>query len=357
MDFLNRARATLVDKPITSFSLGPKKFYLVTRAKNVQSVFRNTVRLASDELFIMAIKQIHAVTPKDVAKWQNDNSGRVHAPTIDIPEESRIWAPHHRIFVDYMNPQAVNVLTEKYCEFFAETLSRQKKGEWQSVRFYQWLQKEMARCAISSLSGTEILRLNPGFIDTMWDFDNRVLTLFYGLPRWLYSKGYAVRDAFHEFGEKWIIYAEEHQDQVDPNADWEPIFGTRFTREHFNFFRGKGFDLRSRAGFHVGTIWALNANTTPMVCWAMIEIIKDPNLLQDVRAAVLTAFEIDSAGEKKTEHQKFSRVASSPVSICRDHEVACINQRHSRSDRRLEYEWLCSEKRASRFSAFISRSL
>ncbi len=48
------------------FWLGPKGMYLVTGAKNAQSVLRNSGNLTSDELFFMALKQLDAVEPQDI---------------------------------------------------------------------------------------------------------------------------------------------------------------------------------------------------------------------------------------------------------------------------------------------------
>jgi len=116
----------------------------------------------------------------------------------------------------------------------------------------------MARCAITSFYGSYILEQFPDLIDAMWKFDSNISALVFGVPRFLYSKPYAARDGFHEIGEKFLNTAWSKFDwnSRDMNADWEPIFGTRFSRMHSKFFKDKGFSMRSRSGLFLGSMWA-----------------------------------------------------------------------------------------------------
>lgn len=172
-------------------------------------------------------------------------------------------------------------------------------------------------CAIISLAGTEILRLNPDFIDAMWKFDASVFALIYGAPRFLYPKGYAARGAFHDMGKKWPEHVCATYDWTNPDVDWEEAFGTRFMRTFVKFLEEKDFNIRSRVGMSLGAIWAylslslsaytynltdietsLNANTIPSATWALIEIIKDKDLFKAVRADASAAFDFDSLSQK-----------------------------------------------------------
>jgi hypothetical protein len=247
------------------FKMGPKGVYLITGSRNVQSVLRNSGNLSSNELFYMALTQLDGVTKEDVAKFKNDKSGRSHVPSVNMPEEERIWAPNHRIFLDNLaNTNAVGVMTNKFNELFSEALSQRPKGKWHTIRLFQFLEQEMARCAITSLSGSEILQQNPDLVDAMWRFDSNLYPLVFGVPRFLYSKPYDARDTFHEIGERFLKAAWEKFDwsSRDATADWEPIFGTRFSRTHSKFLRDKGFSMRSQRGMFLGSMWAY-ANPIP----------------------------------------------------------------------------------------------
>jgi hypothetical protein len=250
-------RTTLQDSPISKFKLGPKGVYIINGSKNVQAVLRNSGNLSSDELFFMAIQQLDAVTKDDVQKFKNDKSGRSHIAVGNVKEEDRLWAPNHRLFIDYLaSPQAVQVMSKKFYEMFEGVIGKREKGQWEEVRLYKFLQTEMVECAITSLSGSEILKMNPGFIDAMWKFDAGVYPLALGIPKFLYKKAYVARDAFHEMGEKWMKYAWEKYDWSGPDVDWDPIFGARFSRIHSKFLKDREFDMRSRVGMHLGSTWA-----------------------------------------------------------------------------------------------------
>jgi hypothetical protein len=254
-----QSRDHLKGRTIMKFWLGPKGVYLVTGAKNAQSVLRNSGNLTSNELFFMALSQLDAVEKQDVGKFKADKSGRSHIPLNKVSPEGRIWEPNHRIFVDNLTTsQPVGVMTDKFLELFTETLSQFPRGQSKSLRLYTFLQKEMARCAITALSGEEILKQNPNFINAMWKFDFGVYPLAFGVPRFMYPKAYAARDAFNEMGQKFLQAAWGKFDWNGPeaDADWEPIFGTRFHRTHSKFLKDRGFTLQSRSGMHIGTIWA-----------------------------------------------------------------------------------------------------
>jgi hypothetical protein len=241
------------------FRIGQKGVYLITRGKNVQYALRNSGSLSSNELIYMALQQLSGTTQEDVAKFKNDKSGTSHVPSINMPEEERMWAPFHRIFMDNIsNSKAVGVMTAKFCEFFSEALSQQLQGKWQTIRVYQFLEQQMARCAITSFYGSYILEQFPDLIDAMWKFDSNISALVFGVPRFLYSKPYAARDGFHEIGDKFLNAAWSKFDwnSRDMNADWEPIFGTRFSRMHSKFFKDKEFSMRSRSGLFLGSMWA-----------------------------------------------------------------------------------------------------
>jgi hypothetical protein len=241
------------------FRMGPKGVYLITRGKSIQSVLRHSGSLSSDEMVYMVLEHLNNMTKKDVAKFRDDKSGRSHVPSIDIPEDERIVGPNHRIFQDHLaNTNAVVVMADKFNELFSETLSQQPRGKWQTIRVFQFLEHDMARCAIISLFGSQILEQQPELIDAMWKFDSYVYPIILGVPRFLYSKAYAARDAFHEIAEKHLnsAWSTFNWTSPDANADWEPTFGTRFVRTYAKFLRDKGFSMRSRRGTFAVTLWA-----------------------------------------------------------------------------------------------------
>jgi hypothetical protein len=242
------------------FWLGPKGVYLVTGAKNSQAVLKNSGSLSSDELIFMVLAQLDSADQKDIDQFRADKSGRSHIPLNPVGPGGRIWEQNHRIFTDnLMTAKSVKAMVDKFLELFTATLEEQfPVGQTKTLQLYSFLKQEMARCAIVSLSGEELLKQNPGFIDAMWEFDSYVYPILFGIPRFLYPKAYAAREAYHKMGEKFLAAAWKKFDWDGPDvdADWEPIFGTRFHRTHSKFLKDRGFALRTRSGMHIGTTWA-----------------------------------------------------------------------------------------------------
>lgn len=246
----------LKGRNIMKFWLGPRGVYLITGSKNVQYVLRNSGELSSNELSMMAIKQLDSVLPQDINRFKADESGRSRIPSGEVGEEGRIWAPNHQIFSALPTTAVVDLMTNKFIQLFSETIARYQKSN--SIRLYSFLRKELATCATIALSGEELLKQNPNFVETMWEFDSYAFPLVFGVPRFLYPKAYAARDAYHEMGDRFLNAAFEKFDWSGPEAetDWEPIFGTRFHRTHSKFLKDRGFALRSRSGMHLGSTWA-----------------------------------------------------------------------------------------------------
>lgn len=242
------------------FRLGPKPVYLVTGVKNVQAALRHSGSLSADELFYMALRQLDSVAESDINKFKADRTGRSTVPAIAAPEgHDRIWHENHKVFAEFLSrPDSVSVISTKFVQLFEGKIEQERRSTWKSVQFYDWMKTEMAECAIISLAGTQILDLNPEFINAMWELDKSIFPLIMGAPRFLYSKPYRARDRYRKMVEKHLQSAYKIFDWKGPNVEtsWEPIFGSRFAREHSKFLSHRNFELRSRAGMLGATIWA-----------------------------------------------------------------------------------------------------
>lgn len=231
--------------------------YLITGAKNVQDVLRSAGHLGNRELVLRVLPQLDSVTPKDLQRFKDDESGRGQKPLYPIAEKDRMWAPNHKIMVENLSSTAAcAVMMEKFSELLKEQLDKRSTTQWEIKNLWNFVKTDIVEVAIISLAGTKLLELNPDFTEAMWGFDESVFPLVMGLPRFLYRKGFARRDRFHDMGVKWHEYAFANYDFDGPDVPWEEIWGTRFVREHAKFLKDRGFDKRSRSGMSLGSIWA-----------------------------------------------------------------------------------------------------
>ncbi|RDW68095.1 hypothetical protein BP6252_09491 [Coleophoma cylindrospora] len=288
--FTDYVLSIMKGRSVMKFYLGPRLFYFVTGSKNAAAVVRHSGKLSADELFVYATTKVAAGTEADMQMFRNDKSGRGEKPAVPVPEDQRIWHPHHRLHSDYLTTgRSVEVMTAKFCEFFQAKLARFPADEWEVINLFEFLKKHMLESATASMSGTELLASNPDFTERFWRFDRSIFTLLFGGPRLLNRSSYQARDYYHQAAQK---YLEEKKDfdfnDAAVDVDWEPTFGSRFTRESTKF-NIKHFERGTQAGMLVGAIFALNANAIPMATWAMIEILQDPKLMATLKKEIATA--------------------------------------------------------------------
>jgi hypothetical protein len=230
------------------------KVYLLTGARNVQVMFRASTSVSSDRFMIMVTESVSGATKDDVAKFENDRTGRLPKPapgTENTPENQRIWVGFHRIVQDYIGRTAeTNLLAQSYQKFFTERLEMQPLGEWTTARVFEFMKKDMATAAITSLAGPRIFELNPDLLDLLWEFDEIAASLVWGLPKWMNRKAYTRRERFHTACGRYLESAWANFDPYGPDADvdWEPNFGARFMRELAKWMKERDFSLRTCAG-------------------------------------------------------------------------------------------------------------
>ncbi|GJC87677.1 cholesterol 7-alpha-monooxygenase [Colletotrichum liriopes] len=119
------------------------------------------------------------------------------------------------------------------------------------------------------------------------------MTLMQGMPRFMCRDGWAARDRTLEATKDWLAAATA-ADPADKDLDWDENFGHRLVRERNAALVDYGISFEGRAAMHMGLIWAINANAVPMTAYMLIEMVRDPQLLQRVRAEVKPAMGVDT---------------------------------------------------------------
>jgi hypothetical protein len=237
--------------------MGPQRVYVVTGAKNAQAVVRGSGHLSSEDFILSTLSQLDGLTPEDYALFEKDKSGRAVISRDKTPEEDRLWHANHKIMVEHLSGTLpTTILMKKFCELFTKRIERKTRGEWETLQLWQFVRTELVEDAMIALAGPKLLELNPGLLDTMWEFDGMAYPLLFHVPKFLYRVAYETRDRFHEMGIKWLRHAFEHFKFDGDDVDWEENFGMRFTRTHAKYLKDKGFHERSRSGMALGAIWA-----------------------------------------------------------------------------------------------------
>ncbi|EPS43764.1 hypothetical protein H072_2268 [Dactylellina haptotyla CBS 200.50] len=143
--------------------------------------------------------------------------------------------------------------------------------------------------------GSRLQDVAPDMAEQLWQFEEGFLKLFQDHPRWLLSGALKARDQIIVGLEKWIALAEEKAPAASLSDDliWEEYWGSIVLRQRVKMLEDRGFSLNSKALHQFGLLWALSANTIPVVQWILIYILRNPEVLPRLREEAATAISFE----------------------------------------------------------------
>lgn len=197
------------------------------------------------------------MSEKDLAIFRDDQSGYGTQSLTNGPNETRVWKRTHDLGATALsNGPSVNILTSRFIDEFVTQLDLEPLNETITTPLYDFLKKKMFVASTISLVGTEIFRLNPGFVKTYWDFDDAFLTIALGLPKFLASTQNAALNRMLKACTEWINSAYGNLDPDDEDSDWEKNFGSKFMRKTAQELEIAGMTREGQAVGLLPVIWA-----------------------------------------------------------------------------------------------------
>ncbi|KAI5865326.1 putative cytochrome P450 [Durotheca rogersii] len=316
--FMEKATDALSGRNIAQFYLGGVPVYLISGVQNIQMLFGRGHKVGSEDIFVQKVlPRLYKMPPHHVSRFANDKSGRGKVPAPgyeDTPPEKRYWQQYEHVHTEYLSrTQYMKPVIEVFSEHLSERLEKFPVGELSTISVMDFCKREIARVAMSTLLGPTIFKLNPGFLDAFWEFDENVFMLTLGFPKWLYPRPYNVHDRYIAMVKNYVDSAFQNFDWDGPGAEaaWEPHFGARACREIAKWLRDGDFLDTSIAGALGSLVFAQNSNTIPTAIWTIMEVAKDPELFQAVREEVSGCWTTDAAtGARGLDVQK---VSTSPL--------------------------------------------
>ncbi|KAF7535251.1 hypothetical protein G7054_g5558 [Neopestalotiopsis clavispora] len=291
--FMKRVQKALKGgRNIIRFYLGPKTVYLVAGPSNVRAVFgRDLVHQVTnqEQMTHYALPTLYKMNPKEVQRWVDDRSGVTKTPipgTKNVPTRQRLWYNYEHIYAEYIGrPQYMKPLISIFNKNLSQVLDQFPKGQWTTLSVQDFCRQKVASALVSTLFGPRLLQLIPDFIERFWAFDEQVFQLVLGLPSWLNSKPSKAHNRYVVAIERWLDGASQDFDWEGPEAeaDWEPQFGGRAVRELYKWMKDTEWRKEVIAATLGALCFALNSNSIPTTVWMLMEIIKDPTLLEAVR--------------------------------------------------------------------------
>lgn len=236
--------------------LGPLNIYIVFGSKSIKTIFKNSKSVSKDASTLMIFRN-SSMSEKDLAIFQDDQSGFATQSLTNGPNETRVWKRTHDLGATALsNGPSVNMLTSRFIEEFVTELDMEPLNKTMTTSLYDFLKKKMFVASTISLVGTEIFRLNPGFLKTYWDFDDAFLKIALGLPKFLASKQNAALDRMTKASAKWIESAYSNLDPDDEESDWEKNFGSKYMRKTTQELEIAGMTREGQSIALLPIIWA-----------------------------------------------------------------------------------------------------
>ena len=254
----------------------------------------STKALTTKANILMALENMFGTPAHVIPAYVNDDSGpglNPH-PGSNVKPNNRIFYYQHRTAQRFLGKQAINSMTEQFMTRLGQQLAHHNiTHEWTDLPdFYQFFRRRAFCASIEAMYGSQLLALNPTFVDDFWEWDTHAGTLVKGIPRWLAPSAYTARDRLLKAMKKWAKFAHEHSDctkteTTDP--EWEPYWGSKFIKARQVYTSGvELMDADGCASEDLALAFAANANAIPAASWMTIEALRDPDLLKRVRAEV-----------------------------------------------------------------------
>ncbi|KAH8651348.1 putative cytochrome P450 [Xylariales sp. PMI_506] len=317
--FMKKATDALATRNIAKFYLGGMSVYLISGVSNIQTLFGRGNKVGSEDIFIQKVlPRLYKMPPHHVARFANDKSGRGKNPASgyeQVPTEDRYWHQYEHVHTEYLfRTQHMKPVIEVFEKDLSDTLGRFPLGKSSTFSVIEFCKTEITEVSMRTLLGPKIFKLNPGFLEAFWDFDDNVFMYTLGFPKWLYSRPAKVYDTYLSMIQKYVNSAFEKFDWSDPDnreTPWEPHFGARVCREIAKWLKDGDFLDVSIAGALGALLFAQNSNTIPTAMWMIIEIAKDPLLFHAIREEVASSWETDPETGKRT--LDVQKVSTSPL--------------------------------------------
>lgn len=215
---------------------------------------------------------------EDGLKYYGLGEGPDHTGLTPIQQQENVF--HHYM----MEKKAVNELTAEFMRVLSDQLTRGlqsdgEKDEEEEVGLYAWLQDRMFNASTTAFMGTRMLEVYPDLREDFFAFDRVMLTLFFGIPKWLSPAAYKVREKALGGLMEWHRRMQEESKgrPLDPDGDvgWEPMYGSRANRERQRYYASRSLSMRTRAGMDLGFLFGISSNAIPATGWMLTHILND----------------------------------------------------------------------------------
>ncbi|KAK5625607.1 hypothetical protein RRF57_001323 [Xylaria bambusicola] len=212
------------------------------------------------EMYAYSQYNVIGISKKAADVIRADNSGPFPQPNpaSNVLPHNRVEAVTHGVSFRGLTGPGLRPTTRRYMKGVPKTFEGITTDWTESGDLVRFFREHVGEPTLRSILGPTMFRLNPTFLNDIFEYD-RVLPYFpLGLPRFLLPKAYRIRERLADHFKSWYKYAREHADPslVDPDGDGDPIWGSELMRNRQALLNADHHDDDTLAHLDTGLAWA-----------------------------------------------------------------------------------------------------
>lgn len=210
-----------------------------------------------------------------LAVYRADDSGpcRKPYPGTDVPADRRIDHLSHQEFLRALSGPGLATTFQRFrraLETRVDRLgrSRVEGADASCADFREPFRDVIGAPMVEAIYGPEILRLNPGFVDDVYEFDAVVPWLARGLPSFMVPWAHRARRRLADQLRRWHAHAGRNftESSIYEDGDGDPFWGSQFIRNrHAMFSRVGGHDEDARVALDLGLCFGYADPTSNLI--------------------------------------------------------------------------------------------
>ncbi|CAM1509043.1 Fc.00g027820.m01.CDS01 [Cosmosporella sp. VM-42] len=269
---------TLVNRPSLSATLLQQSTSVADEQFIVRRLMVTNFGLSKNDL---------AAYDRACAEVQEKNEELINFPTTPLPEMMKNLTNQLADLVTFNSYPVDQMEWERLAH--AEVIEDNGKGETvMEADLMNLTRNFVVKPAAAAIFGTDFVENFPEIWPFLWTFDEGFATLALNPPIWLpwprAQKARNARRKLEDFMYEFHTAMEKDMNGDDPGPRWYDLHNvSSLVKSRTEVFRKHKLSLEVRAAYDVSLLWSLNAHSTSIISWSLLELYKDPVLLEQVR--------------------------------------------------------------------------
>jgi hypothetical protein len=232
--------------------------YLIQDRESIRNIWKSPSLSSPIPVTLFAFRYLFGVPQQVMKLYREDNSGPFHKPFegSNIAPDRRIDYLSHQEFLRALSGPGLAPLFERFRTSFGTRLDGIKlSDEWvDGADFRKLLQSINGAPLVEGVFGPALLRLNPTFVDDLYEFDASVPWLSRGMPSFIMPWPYRARRRLYGHFKRWHSYVSHASQELssDDQGGEDPVWGSRFMKNRHAMLLKCGVSNDSLAALDLG---------------------------------------------------------------------------------------------------------